>query len=134
MILWTYFAACNVRRIFPLSRVSMLWRTQYRQHIFLPVTYSNSRNSERALLVILNAFAFYYSQIEFECWPGNLNSEWIYSGISLIIPAKYQTGALLLSTISFLEIYPVQQSKALILSSHLVLNNVLSLHDVTKQN
>jgi hypothetical protein len=29
-------------------------------------------------LLILNAFAFYYNQIEFECWPGNLNSKWIY--------------------------------------------------------
>jgi hypothetical protein len=38
-----------------------------RQHHFMPVTYSISKNSERALLLILNAFAFYYNQIEFEC-------------------------------------------------------------------
>jgi len=94
-ILWTYFAACKVRRIFLLSSVSVLWRKQNCQQHFLPVTYSNSKNSERAYLLILKAFEFYYGHIQFECWPGKLNSEWIYPGISWTIQAKYQDVALL---------------------------------------
>ena len=51
------------------------------QH-FISVTYSNPKTGERAYLLFLNAFALYYGHIQFECLPGKLISERMYSEIS----------------------------------------------------